>query len=435
MAVVLLVGCGSSASPQNVEPGAPDASIPVVPTPDGAIVDSSDGGQEPDAPTLGCTNLGGSGTAIPLEPDWQTPQLNGIGMAWTGGELVLAWSDARDGATQGTHIRTLRYQRRDATGVLSFGPVVNDDAPIDMYGAHGQSELGFDPASRTVLFVGDVDYNRYAELLDASGTPARTTVVLGNVCNPIMSRAQVYPTGTGFVVAQGEYSCSAADRQDARVDLVGLDGNRVGPGALSDTSYYHGMTWDPAGKRILFTAANSLIDVRWYLTSTGKFTAPATLFESDSWDSAVAYDGAHFGIAWGLFHADDHTGTAMTPTFDLWSIPDGAAPVQLNRTTLLTDGGLLQVPPRVIWTGDGWLVFSSVYPAYHSEGLPDRFDQFVTWVSSLAPDGTLRETFQLDTHPAYLVNAIWAGGRIAVTWVAADGAGHERHYLRYLSCS
>lgn len=89
------------------------------------------------------------------------------------------------------------------------------------------------------------------------------------------------------------------------------------------------------------------------------------------------------------------------------------------------------MPPRS-------LPLASVLPrrCWKDLGLPDSWTQFVTRVSSLASDATLRQTFRLDDQPAFLVNAIWAGGRVAVTWVTwvtTDGS-RERHFLRWLSC-
>jgi hypothetical protein len=88
-----------------------------------------------------------------------------------------------------------------------------------------------------------------------------------------------------------------------------------------------------------------------------------------------------------------------------------------------------------VWTGNGYVQLMSSFPWEH-QGLPDDWASFSTLGWRFAPDGTLRESFALDpTQPTYLVNAIWAGDKIAVTYGTKNPQGLERRYLRYLSCA
>lgn len=386
------------------------------------------GGHDPDCPSLACNPLIVSPAApIPLESDWQESGQAGVGMAWTGSELVLAWSSWRN--TMTSRVSTIAYQRRDGSGALILANTA-DDALAGTGSGHSQAELGFEPRSRTLLFTSQTGFSRYGELLAADGKPASQAVFFGATCNPITSRQQVYPAPGRFLVAQEEATCGGAAFRGPRVDLVGTDG-KLQSTQRGDTSYSMGMAYDPRSGRVLFTSGASNVLVRFF-TPPSSWSTPVSLGGGDTDETAAAFDGTNYAIAHGLYHFDG-VGVATTPAMQVWTIPDPpASPSGSSDVTLVSQPRLLQVPPRILWTGDGWLVLSNVYPA-NGLGLPDSWSQFVTWVSSLAPDGTLRQTFRLDDKPTFLVNAIWAGGRIAVTWVTTDGS-RERHYLRWLTC-
>lgn len=88
----------------------------------------------------------------------------------------------------------------------------------------------------------------------------------------------------------------------------------------------------------------------------------------------------------------------------------------------------------MVWTGDGWLELSG-YP-WEGQGLPGNWASFSTLIWRFAADGSLQQSMQLDpVHPTYLVNAIWAGDKVAVTYATSDSQLRERRYLRYLSCA
>ena len=387
------------------------------------------GGHDPDCLSLACNPLIVSPAApIPLESDWQESGQGGVGMAWTGSELVLAWSSWR--STMASRVATIAYQRRNGSGALTLGPSSADDARSGSGNGHSQAELGFEPGSRTLLFTSQAASSRYGELLAADGKPASPPVLFGANCNSITSRQQVYPAPGRFLVAQEEATCGGPAFRGPRVDLVGTDG-KLQATQRGDSSYSLGMAYDQRAGRVLFSSGASGVLVRFF-TPPSSWSSPISLGGGDTDETGAAFDGTHYAIAHGLYHFDG-VGVATTPAMQVWTIPDPpASPSGASDVTLVGQPKLLQVPPRLIWTGDGWLVLSTVYPS-NGLGLPDSWTQFVTWVSSLAPDGTLRQTFRLDDQPAFLVNAIWAGGRVAVTWVTTDGS-RERHFLRWLSC-
>jgi hypothetical protein len=341
----------------------------------------------------------------------------------------MAWSSHRVAGSQA--IRTIVSERRGASGAIASGPTTVDDAYLLGSVAHSQAELGFEPASHQILFVSTTGFLRYSELLDAQGSPASAPVVLAEDCIPILDRAQVYPSNGSFLVAQYSDVCDHSTApQGAVVDVLGADGARTAS-SFSDTAYEMGMAYDAASGRILFTAADPGLTTRWFMPPRS-WSAPTTLHTANTYETAAAYDGNHFAITYGNY---TYTPVFTTdPQFEVWTFPTTGDPTGTPTATLISDPGIQQVPPRLLWTGDGWIELVTIYPANHS-GLPDQWPSFTTWVVSLAPDGTIREKFPLDAgSPTYLVNAIWTGGRVAVTWVATDGQ-HERHYLRWLGCS
>jgi hypothetical protein len=385
------------------------------------------GGHDPDCPSLACATLAAS-DPIPLDPDWLPTGQGGVGMAWTGAELVMAWSSHRVASAQ--TIATIVSERRDGAGAITSGPTTNDDGYT--YGTvdHSQAELGFEPASHEILFVSDTAYHRYGELLDQQGRSASAPLVLAEACIPILDRAQIYPWNGSFLVAQNSDVCDhSAQPQGAVVDVLGGDGARTAS-SYGDTAYQIGMAYDAAAGRILFTSGNAGLVTRWF-DPPSTWSGTTTLHTFTTYDTAASYDGSHYAISYGNYTYNP--GLTTDPQLEEWTFPTNGAPTGTPTTGLISDPNIQQVPPRLVWTGDGWIELVTIYPSNHS-GLPDQWSSFTTWVVSVAPDGTVREKLPLDpSSPSYLVNAIWAGGRVAVTWVATDGQ-HERHYLRWLGC-
>lgn len=386
------------------------------------------GGHDPDCASLGCANVQLS-DPIALD-DWQTQGISGVGMAWTGTELVLAWPSV--GGSWPSTYATIVYERRDASGALTYGPVVHDDHATAVGTNHATPELGFEPTKHTILFASSKLYRRYAETLDDQGAPASPATNIGVDCNPIMARYQIYPWQGSFLVAQDNSPCSSTEWHGPRVDTFSTAGVHTDFTLGDEGAHMLGMTFD--GERVVFSGGNLMLTERVF-TPPSTWSAPRTLANLSVYDTGISASGDSFLVAYGTYYLSNHQITS-DPWAGTWTLDGSGVPVPATPAAALTVGANRQtIAPRIVWTGDGWFELMSGYP-WEGSGLPASWTSFSTLVWSFAPDGSLRESFALDPmHPTYLVNAIWAGGKVAITYVTMDAQARERRFLRYLSCA
>ena len=406
--------------------GGVDPATCVVGVADGCCpVGQQYGGHDPDCASLACPSISESD---PIElDDWQTSPSSGVGMAWTGRELVLAWQGIA--GVFPNQRSTIIYERRDPAGAVTFGPVTHDDRVMSQ--GHTTPELGFEPASHTILFASSELYQRYAETLDATGAPASPATAIGVDCNPIMARFQIYPWQGSFLVAQDNDPCSSEQWHGARVDTFTTAGARTTFSQGDPDIYEIGMTYD--GDRVVFSGGNQILSERVFTPPT-TWSGIQQVANLNTYDTGISSNGTDFLIAYGTYYLSAQHQITSDPMAGTWKIDDTA--ISSSPAIALTTGANRQtVAPRMVWTGDGWIELMSSFP-WESQGLPSSWSSFSTFGWSFAPDGSVRQMFQLDPdHPTYLVNAIWAGGKVAVTYATTDGAGHERRYLRYLFCN
>jgi hypothetical protein len=385
------------------------------------------GGSDPDCADLGCASIDVS-DPIPLDSDWQPYGISGVGMAWTGHELVLAW-------TPPVGSPAIVYERRDKTGALTFGPVVNADAATAANRNRATPELGFEPTTKTILYASSKLYRRYVETLDGNGAPASPARMIGVDCHPIMARYQIYPWQGEFLVAQNNDPCSGSEWHGARVDRIGTDGTHVGYSLGDQGIHQIGMTFDAENGRIVFSGGNQYLSVRRFAPPS-TWAPPQMLLNVSTYNTGVSVGGGGFFVGWGDYKFNANQQITSDPWWSRWTISAMGATSSTRTPAMLTTGAHRQtIAPRLVWTGNGWIVLSSSFPWEH-QGLPDTWASFSTFGWSFAPDGTLRSAFELDPlRPTYLVNAIWAGDRVAITYVTDDDDHtHERRYLRYLTC-
>ena len=388
------------------------------------------GGHDPDCPSLSCPSIQMS-DPIPLD-DWQEGEISGVGMAWTGRELVLAWDAMRGTAPE--QVMTIMFERRDATGALTYGPVSHDDAETAAGLSHRTPELGFEPTSHALLFASSMLYQRYAETLGPDGAPTSAPKLIGQDCNPIMARFQIYPWHGSFLVAQDNDPCGVDEWHGARVDTVGTDGALLASSQGDRGVFELGMTYDAAGERVVFSGGNLTLTERTFAPPMS-WSSPQLLSNENIYDTGVSASGGAFLVVYGTYYLTAEHRITSDPMAGTWTIDASSSPATATPASALTVGANRQtVAPRMVWTGDGWVELMSSFP-WEGQGLPASWASFSTLGWRFAPDGSLREAFALDPqHPTYLVNAIWAGGRIAVTYVTLDSQGRERRYLRFLSC-
>jgi hypothetical protein len=391
------------------------------------------GGSDPD-----CIDLGGCPISvsdpIAIDDDWQPYGISGVGMAWTGRELVLAWAGV--GGTWPNQVATIEYQRRDHDGALTFGPVSHVDAAATVGVTHPTPELGFEPTTHTILYASSKQYQRYVETLDALGAPASAATNIGVDCNPIMARYQIYPWQGRFLVAQDNAPCSGSEWHGARIDTIGTNGVRSAYSLGDQSSYMIGMTFDAANGRVVFSGGNQTLNERVF-TAPSTWSAPALLQNVYTYDTGIAAGGGGFLVVYGSYYLTSSHQITSDPWWGRWTIGTNGSVAQTQAPATLTVGANRQtVAPRLVWTGSGWIELSSSF-LWEGQGLPNNWTSFATNGWSFGANGSLGGAFQLDpAHPTYLVNAIWAGDRVAVTYVTTDdGQSHERRYLRYLRCA
>jgi hypothetical protein len=403
--------------------GAPDPATCPVGLADGCCpVGVMYGGMDPDCPSLACTTLH-HGDPIPLDDLSQNTGTSGVGMAWTGRELALAWV-----TLTGDRMNTIMFETRDATGALLGQQATIGAAANGLSVSLDGVELGFHPETHDYLLVGDDAMTRHGLRLAADGSVTSDPSLLGATCNGITERHRIYPSPGRFTVAQAHNGCSGGDPKYPRVDLVGFDGKVISTAPNPGNGYDTGMAYDAVNDRVMFTYYNS------GFLATRSFTPPATwsaekpLLMTDMDESEAAFDGTNLGIVYGRYYFDG-VGVATDPKFII--MPPSQS---LVGSTDISPGTMeLQIPPRLLWTGDGWLAIVTVYPS-NGLGLPDSFKDFTSWVYSLAPDGTLRESFQLGGAGVFAVNATVADGKIAIAWLSTTDGFSTQHFLAWLDC-
>lgn len=389
------------------------------------------GGSDPDCPSLACGKLSQS-APVALDPPPIGAGRDGAGevaMAWTGRELALAWTYS----TAMSEYRLL-FQRRGPGGDLSAGPVDSALPGAASPAIPGPTALAYSPAQRRFAFAHTPTLLRYAAAgLDEGGAP-QWGLGLGELCNALWVHVDAFDTPAGWVIGQQNLTCAGSTYQP-RADLLDAAGKIVSTWMLGDgdrpqLTLNAVFAYEPANKRLLTVFSRNYED-----TLGGRYLDLAPVRPQAGWTLrpgmagypyeriGLAFDGQRYGVL-------TEERPAYSTFYQFFQIYDPAMKSWVGER-LRFAGPRAILTPRVIWTGDGYLVAAM---SFEGPNTPlGELGKFTSTVYSFDKDGALRESFPVETGAAVYPNLAWAGGRVALSWVRVEG-GATAHYLRYLSC-
>jgi hypothetical protein len=423
--------------------GAPDSGAP--PDPAECPVGVADGccplavvygGTDPDCPDLGCAALQESADVEldPLADEYHA----GVGTAFDGRELWLAWPDTHNGVGQ-----RYWFERRDvASGAITVGPTAHDRAqPLQFL--QGVTTLALDPTSRTGFWVAPSSVGAYfrALFLAEDGAPTGGPVQLGRICNAFtVSLGAAWPTG-GRPYSFGE-SDDCMGHSEARIVRVESDERTTTFTQASDRVFGGFAAYDAGAGRmhVLTPRLVAGYDEVFYATldlATDTFSPevriPNPRGPNSSFEMAhAATDGQGLMIIGNVSRFQQLVGIVYETFVGRWDPAQGWGPV------------LVLSPPsaerrlgeaRLIWTGAGYLAALTNVDGDGTSGGVTQYDNPEVELVSLSPSGALRQRWSLQPAGTTTVfpNLTWAGDRVAVTWVERTQQ-MQQHKLRWLSC-
>lgn len=395
------------------------------------------GGRDPDCPSLDCAKLSQS-APVALDPAGLGSGRGGSGqvaMAWTGTQLALAWTYLTNDFTP---VAKVLFERRNYAGDIVFGPTQNEIPSGAGPATSGPTALAYEPARKSYALVHTATALRYAVMgLENNGT-ASWGVSTGELCNAIWMGLDAYSTGAQWAIGQANMTCAGSTYQP-RIDTIDYSGTlqrtwMMGDGMNPQETLNSAWAYDPGHNQLLTiysrwteaTVGGRLLDLGKGMPLAGttlRTGTPGYPFEH----LAVAFDGSRYGVMW----ENRPSYSSFYQSFQIYDPVSGwqGSPIQFA-------GPKYVLPPSMLWTGDGFLIAMMTFDG------PDTpisdLNKFTSMVYSFDRDGKLRESFAVDSGPSVYPKLMWAGGRVALTWVrvpATPGGGADtEHYLRYLSC-
>ncbi len=430
-----------------------DASVPTL-NPETCPVGPSDGccpaairfgGTDPDCASLACSSFT-KGAPIPLdvvEDGWQGE----ASAVWSGKELVIAWAKNELSPPLGFRPQAeLVVQKRDATGNVTLP---NRTTNIGQVTSVQPGPTAVELASNGELYFGFAvaPSQQYVGARIATNGDTSWFTYLGSLCNwGGMGLAVLPVSATDVVFAQRDYTCAGATYRPRATWLGATNGVRepswlkeeLGDGDRPGITAGAGFAFDPSSQRIFVAYGRDYeSDARARFIELGSKTVSASTSLAGSTDFprfsfSVAFDGQNYGVLvdqeYGINYSAKVWFRRYSPTAGWLGAPITIADYQ--RNTMYRD------TPQLIWTGAGFVVTMPVVESWTPNTHPER-KAYRSDVVSLAPDGTVRESFTLDSEPALHTKLAWAGDRIAITWVRAGMNGTNQtsqHFLRYLDC-
>lgn len=410
---------------------ADDPALCPVGAADGCCPLLRNGGSDPDCPSLACAKLSQS-APLRLDPPEQAlgnERTGQVGMAWTGSALALAWTYSPEAGKY-----QVTFERRDRDGALQAGPVVNDIPGSPRTAVSGPTALAYDPQQRAFALVHTATLVSYAALGLSEGGGAAWTVGLGELCNSLWIGVDAFSTSAGWLLAQQNMTC-AGSTWEPRVDRVGFDGARqktwlFGDGGRPQLTPHGVFALDPAKNQLLtiygrsyeYTLGARVLDLTTGTIAAGQDLLPRATSPYEH--QGLAFDGKRYGVLW-------QTRVSISEFRQWFQIYDPQA--GWVGSAVAFAGPRYMMPPSLIWTGDG---FMAAMMTVDGETTPlTEPTKLTAQLYSFSPTGQLRETFAVDSGPAAYPKLVWAGGKVALSWVRViSNVDRNQQWLRYLSC-
>jgi hypothetical protein len=399
-----------------------------------------------------------TGPAIALD-DYSTPGYFDGGqpagqaaLAWDGRTLFVAWDRNHDLTNSVTEVTEMVLQRYafDAGLISQDGPWALD---VDTSGA-GTTGLALD-ATNQALFFG------WSGLLHSSrsGRAARVELdggitwlaTLDTYCWRLLhgGRPQFLQVNGDVIIGYGMYNCAGSAFSSETFWLDANTGLRLPNVSSQVTLAQDGMRPDLIRGEGGFAREPStglLYQVygRWYendLRMRAIDTAspnpmasnPVGLGSNVNAEPVAAFNGPVLAIA----------ATEESPEPPLLTIrvgaPDAGTLSQRKTITPHADKDFL-VAPVLVAAGSGFALLDTFVPStYFVSGSYPQEHHFITTLYHLDAAGNVVESMPLDTGGALYPAMIWAGGRLAITWVHSEPinmglASSYQRFLRWVDC-
>ncbi len=389
------------------------------------------GGTDPDCPSLGCTLE--LGTPIPLT-DETTGRKSGTGLAWTGQELVLARLDYRPIQTSsGSQYQDydILIERRDADGNLVADPVRHEEVDASS-SPYGPGAIAFEPESRSLLYA--YQEAGYSSLFnfDEQGQKRWGYRSVITACTDRTARITPFAAPGRFVVGADHYTCDFPGDRHSEVQAYTPDGVVLEPlplngRELTSQAYNGAYACNGDCSQVLSYYSNSArvyakpYDLDDDLVGSEVF-ASGPLYGGVN-GTAIAFDGARYFVL-----SNDYTGQDTSQARFRFFDPDTNSFGSYTTTERIDMEGFTGT---MVWTGDGFLAAMALYDLDHVTLAPRNSTRIHIW--HLAPDGSLRQSFDLEEEQGLLPELAVLPGKIAITWVRTT-AGEQR-YLSFFTCA
>jgi hypothetical protein len=422
----------SAAGDAGVDSGPLDPATCPVGASDGCCPRLTRGGTDPDCPSLGCTLA--LGAPILLD-DLATYQKSGTGVAWTGRELVLARLDYRPvQTTPGAQYQDydVLVERRDANGNVLGSPVRHPDLNMSP-SPYGPGSLAFEPTSRSLLYAYQANEVSRVVNLDETG---QERWAMGGVtaCTDRTARVQAFAVPGRFVFGGDNYTCNFPGDRHNEVQAWRPDGTK-----LPSMPTFNKVIATPGYDGVYACNGDCSQVFTYYTNGSGQPFARVYDLEHDVLGAPVAANGVLYGGVNGQAAAfdgaryfvlsNDYTGANVSQAHFRFFDPGSGS---LTNYTTTENINLEGFTGTMIWTGDGFVAAMALYPFGSVTLAPRTAARIHIW--HLAPDGTLRQSFDLEAHQGVLPDLALLPGKIAVTWVRSDTMTEQR-YLSFLSCA
>jgi hypothetical protein len=400
---------------------------------DGCCSRLTNGGTDPDCPSFRC-HLG-LDTPILLS-DLTPAEKSGTAVVWTGRELATARLDYRPVQTNpGAQFRDydVLFERRDENGDVLGTPVRYPDLGAS-YAPTGPGSLAFEPTSRSLLYSFQASERSYVYNLDEVGQKRWQGYGLVS-CTDRVARVQSFAASGRFVFGGDNYTCDLPGDRHAEIHGYNSDGSKLASmpnirKELASSSYdgVYACNGDCSQVFVYYTANSAqpfgrLYDIDDDVLGTPQ-AAAGSLYGGVN-GTAAAFDGTRYFVL-----SNDYTSAGVSRArFRFFDPSTNSFGGYTFEESINREG----FTGSMIWTGSGFVAAMALHPFATGGLLPPRNTSRIR-IWHLAPEGTIREIFDLEAHNGLFPTMSLMPGKIAITWVRTSTTAVDQRYISFLRC-
>lgn len=385
----------------------------------------SRGGSDPDCPDLSC-DLELS-NVITFD-DWHIPSngMTGVGMAWTGSELVLARMLANpDVSSIPNRSYDVVVEWRDAQGT-PLRPSTRFLETGSTQTIEGPGSLAYHEGEDLFLYVYHHSAHSRVVTFDSAGVKHWNGRSVEQ-CTGRTAVHKAWATEEGFVVGLNHYTCAGPGSRFAMFDRYDLLGASTRTTMAPQTSTRGNYSCNSDCTEVVsYQYQNSRARASHWAEGvpvTDNIGTSGSLYGGlDS--TAVAFDGSRY-LLMGVMHIDDGVSNAAFRFFDsaTKNFTGSGTSLSLNKAAW---------PATMIWTGSGFVAAVPLLDFY-TGSLPAR-NQAKIRIIQIRADGTVHRSFDLEAHQGLMPELQLVDGQVAITWVRTDPGVAESRHLGFLTC-